>query len=100
MPKTEKEEILQNAWPKIIAKAWEDPQFKQELLKNPRAVFKEYGFELKTGVEMQVNEATDKKVFLVLPPKPSGELTEAELKRIAGGDWWSDFLCSLFPKHC
>ncbi|MGC1879392.1 MAG: NHLP leader peptide family RiPP precursor [Rhabdochlamydiaceae bacterium] len=81
----EKYEAFTKAWAKIIAKAWSDPAFKQRLLKDPLTVFKENGIELPPGVQCKVNESTDKIVYLSLPKKPSGEVSEESLKKIAGG---------------
>lgn len=70
---------------KIIARAWRDPAFKAKLLADPHATLKEAGLQVREGVTVKVVENTDNHVHVVLPPKPTGELTDAELDKVAGG---------------
>jgi hypothetical protein len=81
----DKQEAFDKAWPKIIAKAWSDPAYKQRLLHDPLSVFKENGIEYPPGLTCKVNENSDKIINLILPQQPSGELSEEKLKKIAGG---------------
>jgi hypothetical protein len=54
----------------LIAKAWEDEAFKQELLSNPKAAIEEaLGVSLPEGIEVYVHEQTPTAVHLVLPMK-------------------------------
>jgi Nitrile hydratase, alpha chain len=73
----------------IIAKAWKDEAFKQELLSNPNATLKALGLKVPSNVEVQVIEETANKVYLVLPSKPSvitdTELSDEQLEAVAGG---------------
>ena len=75
---------------KLIAKAWQDESFKQELLSNPTAVVaREMGLDNIPGVKIQVVEETPTTYYLVLPPKPTTndteELSDVELEAVAGG---------------
>ena len=73
-------------WNRLVAQAWADPAFKQRLLADPVAVLKENGLLVPSGVTLKVVENTDKVIHLVLPPRPSpAELSEEELRRVAGG---------------
>ena len=74
-----------NAFGKIIAKAWRDPAFKAALIANPAAALKAEGIDVPAGVTVTVLENTDKQFHLVLPPKPTGELSEEALEAVAGG---------------
>jgi hypothetical protein len=77
---------------KLIQRAWEDENFKQELLSNPQAVFaRESGQELPNNLEIEVIQESANKVYLVLPNNPApaitsqGELSEEALEAVAGG---------------
>jgi hypothetical protein len=77
---------------KLIQRAWEDQNFKQELLSNPKAVYaRESGGEIPTNIEIEVIQETANKVYLVLPNNPAsaitneGELSEEALEAVAGG---------------
>jgi hypothetical protein len=72
-------------WAKIIAKAWADENFKNELLKNPSKVFKENGIELPSGTSVEVREYDPKKLHLTLPTKPGKEISEEKLSNIFAG---------------
>ena len=70
---------------KIIAKAWRDPAFKAELIANPAAALKAEGIDVPAGMAVTVLENTDKQFHLVLPPVPTDELSEDDLKAVSGG---------------
>ncbi len=70
---------------KIIARAWRDPAFKAKLLADPHGTLKEAGVAVPAGVKVTVVENTDTHHHLVPPPKPTGELSDAELDKVAGG---------------
>ncbi|KYH06000.1 NHLP leader peptide family natural product precursor [Chryseobacterium cucumeris] len=102
-----KEQIIQA----VISKAWEDAEFRKELLSNPiEAIEKLTGVVvvLPEGKELVVVDQTDKsKVYLNIPAEPeleNTELTEEQLEIIAGGGQmiWKDLADSLFPafKNC
>ena len=86
--KTKKEQIIQA----VISKAWEDAEFRKELLSNPiEAIEKLTGVVvvLPEEKELVVVDQTDKsKVYLNIPAEPeleNTELTEEQLEIIAGG---------------
>lgn len=72
---------------KLVAQAWKDEAFRQELISNPKAAIeKEIGQELPESTDIRVLEETGNTVYLVLPQKPSlEELSEEELEAVAGG---------------
>jgi len=74
-----------NAFGKIVAKAWRDPAFKVELIANPAAALKAEGIDVPAGMTVTVVENTDKLFHLVLPPVPSDELSDEVLDAVAGG---------------
>ncbi|MCF4965702.1 NHLP leader peptide family RiPP precursor [Nostoc sp. CMAA1605] len=92
---SEQEQILENSQEnleaKIIARAWKNDAYKQELLENPKAVIaREFNVELPAEVSVQVLEETPTNLYFVLPMRPqfeAGELadvSEEELEMLAG----------------
>ncbi|WP_309121530.1 NHLP leader peptide family RiPP precursor [Paenibacillus sp.] len=66
---------------KIIQKAWEDPQFKTQLLSDPKSALEAtFGVKLPEGIELKAVEETPTQFYLVLPPNP------ADLKSDGGSD--------------
>ena len=85
MAETTDQEKFKEAWPKIVAKAWADAQFKARLQASPAEVLKEYGVSTPSLVTVKVVENTKEVVHLTLPPAPEGELSETDLAAAAGG---------------
>jgi len=88
MDNTREEKILEQ----IIAEAWRNPTFKQELMANPQKAVKELtgeNFNLPAGKTLEVCDQSKSGVlYLNIPPKPSMdnvELTEDQLEVVAGG---------------
>jgi hypothetical protein len=74
---------FKEAWPKIVAKAWSDPEFKKQLLKNPAEALRSFGIEVPKNKKLVIQENKEDTIYLTLPEKPAGELTEEKLKSIA-----------------
>ena len=71
---------------KIIAKAQAEPEFRAQLVADPKTAIEELiGVELPAAINLQVHEDSATSFHLVLPP--SGELTEDELATVFAGDW-------------
>jgi hypothetical protein len=69
---------------KLVAKAWTDEAFKERFLANPAAVLKEEGLEVPPYVQqVKVVEGNDSTLDLILPAKPSEELSEEDLQSFA-----------------
>lgn len=76
----------------IVTKAWENEDFKQELIANPKeAIIKATGSSVKLpeGKTLIVEDQTDENtLFLNIPVEPNiedMELSEGQLEAIAGG---------------
>lgn len=96
------EEVLKQ----IISKAWEDLNFRKELIADPINTIQNYtGAKviLPEGKELIILDQTDKnKVFVNIPSEPDFEdveLSEDQLEIIAGGGQylWDSLVNSLFP---
>ena len=78
---------------RLILQAWEDEEFKQKLLTNPRAIYaQEFGYQLPDNLKFEVIEETLDAIKIVLPVNPFLKIPEAELSEeildaITGGDW-------------
>ena len=59
------------AWMNVVAKAWQDEEFKHKLLSNPKKVLEEAGVEVPGGAEIAIHEQSTNKFNLILPGKPS-----------------------------
>jgi hypothetical protein len=73
----------------IINRATRDPQFRQDLLQDPkRTVEGELGVQIPAGIEIRVVEESPSTLYLVLPPStiaPGQALSDQELEQVAGG---------------
>lgn len=77
------EAILTN---QVIQKAWEDPGFKQRLLKDPKAALKEVlGIQLPEEITLKAVEEGSNEFYLVIPPNPSSGVLKADVKPL--GSW-------------
>lgn len=68
----------QSAWRGIVANAWSDDQFKNRLIDDPSSVLKSAGVAVPEGVHFVVVENEPNRVHLVLPAKPSGDVSVSE----------------------
>ncbi len=77
----------------MIAQAWKNPAYKQELLNNSKAVIeREFGVKLPAEVTVQVLEESPNKLYFVIPNRPQeadANLTEEQLEAVAGGGPWT-----------
>ncbi len=68
----------------IVARSWDDPDFRATLLADPAATLAASGFAAPEGKRVVVVEDTDEVIHLVLPVQPA-ELSDEELDAVAGG---------------
>ncbi len=72
----------------LVLKAWEDEEFKQRLVSDPKAAITEmFGVEVPDVIDIKVVEEDMKTLYVRLPMKPvsEDELTDEQLEAIAGG---------------
>jgi hypothetical protein len=80
---------------KLIEKAWKDPEFRKEVLRDPKGMFEQYlGQKLPEQVEIFVHEEDASTLHFSIPPAPSNvrELSDGDLEKVAGG---TDVLVSV-----
>jgi hypothetical protein len=81
----------------LIAKATEDPEFRERLKADPRATFAhEFATTIPDDLEITVLEETPKHAYIVLPVPPS-ELSPEELDAVSGAGWAYSL---LMPTAC
>jgi hypothetical protein len=81
---------------RLITRAWKDEAFAADLRRNPRAAveaeLKRLGIDKSlAGGEVKVLEETPTTLYLVIPAKPAGALSDAQLARMAGGHFHLTF---------
>jgi hypothetical protein len=72
----------------LIAKAWKDPVFRTEVIRDPKGLLEKYtGQKLPDQVTIIVHEETANTLHFSIPPAPSNvsELSDEDLAKIAGG---------------
>lgn len=73
----------------VIAKTWNDPAFKADLINNPKSLLQEAGVAgITDGINIKVLENSDTLKHIVLPPEESVE----DLKKSVG-----DFVTGMLP---
>ncbi len=70
----------------VVSKAWADPEFEKALLKDPIATLAKENITVPKGVKLHVLKDTHQDKHLVIPVKPTEEVEEDVLDKIAGGD--------------
>ena len=81
----------QKLYAEIVQKAWEDADFKKELIANPEATIEKLTgkkLNLPEGKDLVIRDQTDESVvYINIPAKPQmdAELSDAQLEMVAGG---------------
>ncbi|RMD53333.1 MAG: NHLP leader peptide family natural product precursor [Nitrospirae bacterium] len=83
------QEFFEIQYSRIVDRALIDEEFRDRLIKNPRAVLKEYDIEIPENVEVKILENTDDTIYFVLPHR------EAK-KTISRKHWIGEMFDDLF----
>jgi len=78
---------FQDAWRHIVARAWSDPHFREELLRQPELVLARAGIECPDGARFVVVENSSTQLHLVLPAAPTEEAVIEEASSSAVGHY-------------
>jgi hypothetical protein len=73
---------------RLIAKAWKEPAFREELVKDPRGTFEKYTTgKLPEQLKIYIHEEDANTLHLTVPAVPSNvsELSDEDLQKVAGG---------------
>ena len=79
------ESDIRKSWARILAKAWDDPDFKARLLADCEAVCAAEGLQTPGCERLRIVEDAPGELTLVMPPRPSAELSEQTLEAVSGG---------------
>ena len=74
-----------NALAQLFAACWKDEALKARLMADPRTVLKEHGLDVPDSMNLKVVENADDCVHITMPAPPSGDLSDDELEKAAGG---------------
>ena len=88
-----------NALFQLFAACWNDEAFKSRFMVDPKAVLKEHGLDVPDGIDVKVMQDDDRTLHIVLPRRPSDDLSDEALEVATGGATASDsfnpdILCS------
>jgi hypothetical protein len=80
-------ESWKKTWPKIVARAWSDPEFYKRLHEQPLEVAKEYNLPVLEGGRYKVVAGNEPPTLtLSLPPKPADLGTESMEKLVLAAE--------------
>jgi len=62
-----------------------DESFRDEFKRDPKAAMRVQGVEIPDDVDVEVVESTAHKMYVVMPPLQTGELSDEQLASVSGG---------------
>jgi hypothetical protein len=81
----------EDAMQKVIARCWDDEEFKERLVTDPAATLAAEGVQIPEGVTVRVVVESATERALVVPCAPSRGLPDESLADVVGGhDFWPD----------
>ena len=66
-----------------VTKGWKDPDFRKQLLADPKSVLKDARMEIRDEMEVVALENTDKIIYAILPPVEHQELFDEVVAKTA-----------------
>lgn len=72
-------------WTLLIRKIWDDPSLKDQIRADPHKFFKENGLNISESQVIEIHENTPETIHLVIPEKPTKELSDEILSHIVAG---------------
>lgn len=72
----------------VVARCWEDEDFKQRLMSSTTAVLAEYDIRVPEGVDFNVVENTEKSRYFILPGSPEEMASGSNLSQVYGANSW------------
>jgi hypothetical protein len=84
---------------KLASRAMQDETFRQKLLNDPRAAVEEVlGKKLPANMEVKTIEESPSTLTVIVPAKPTDELSDNDLEKVAGGAHRSGSNIQTVPK--
>jgi hypothetical protein len=80
---------------RIIARAWQDEEFKKELKNNPVTTLRAAGLEVPEGVRYEVVENTADREYIVIPARPAGKIEEKVVEDVLASALTWTFTCTF-----
>jgi len=75
----------EKAYAKVVMKVWKDPAFKATLMSDPNATLAREGVSMPKGTKVKVVENSVDVFHFVLPYRPTDELSDEALEKVAAG---------------
>jgi hypothetical protein len=72
----------QLAFSQVIARAWADPYYQQQLVREPETTLRAAGIQLADGAEVSIHVSTSTSLHLVIPPPPQDITDEIDFRDI------------------
>ena len=76
------EEEAKRRYAKFVAKTWADEEFRQNVMSDPAAALRQFGFNIPEGKEVKIIEEDPEKIIHFVLPKKPADLLPGDLEEI------------------